>query len=243
MHKFGFEMVGIMGSQCINNVAASFQGEEIAHDAGSDLAKARADSYDPMKPENIIPATEEEVERANSILLSKQIAKLEAHAARRRSEPKVVLHYNSVVDTLRSREAMVGSKLRSKLSHRRIRSEPNFAYSDEAFGSSRRRADSDAPAPVIEEEAPLATVEEEFMATPDEDLPAVNIVRACATPVRASVAQMNRDCHVKLGLLSAEVLAAAPADVAGSDVQPAIDRITTKVLVSTGSDEFGVTML
>merc|ERR1719203_2005565 len=95
-------------------------------------------------------ATQEEVDRTNTVLLARQIARLEKHAVQRaaRDETKVVLHYKFVAERLRAGED--GFDMPTKLTHARVRSEPVFVQSELMLSLERRRSDSELH-PVAEE--------------------------------------------------------------------------------------------
>jgi len=78
------------------------------------------DPYDPAKPEYLLPATEEEVEAADSKLLGEQIDKLEAHLASRRANipEHVAQHYELIL------QEMYRSPKGGFFSHARTRSAP-----------------------------------------------------------------------------------------------------------------------
>merc|ERR1719188_1099204 len=106
MNGFGLDLLAIFGTRCFDNAARS-EGDEFIE------VSSEEDLYDPSKPEFITPATPEEVKRTGELLLAKQIAKLEAYAARRRGDTKVVGHYHRVLGSLRSRRDAIGCKLTS----------------------------------------------------------------------------------------------------------------------------------
>merc|ERR1712217_594062 len=138
--------------------------------------------------------TEEEVEQANAVLLTQQIAKLEAHAARRQAGSKVVSHYQSVPSTLRSTEASTRSKLKHKFSHRRVRSEPTAVLVAEVETAGRCRANSDWLLTVPEESA--AEFENDMLrSNRDEGSPVVCVVRSCQAWTHSSMSQLNAGLH------------------------------------------------
>lgn len=146
-----------------------------------------ADPYDPRKPEYIAEATQEEVERTNAELLKRQIAKLEAAtAARKERGCKVVRHYNSVVETLRDKEAAIMGKFaarRGKFSHARVRSEPvALTRQQSAELTKRARFDTVAEQSALfqfdEDDEIAGSADESFMGDEDEE-PNVQAVRTC----------------------------------------------------------------
>jgi len=173
MPAFGVELISMLQSQCLEGGVAKFVIDELlqpegdAYDLGGDrcdsLALFEDDPYDPSKPEYIAPATQEEVERVNAQLLAKQIAKLEAHTARRRrsSRPDVILHYQSVLNALRSREPVVRGALASDLAYRRTHSAPNLAAEDMLATRTCTRPHADS--------ACLASVAEDHIDDSDAD--------------------------------------------------------------------------
>lgn len=188
MDKFGLDVLAMMGSQCQTSQVAS-----IEHD---DVAVTDEELYDPSNPENIAPATQEEVEKTNAMLLAKQIAKLEAYTARRRAESKIAAHYTSVVSTLRSREAAISAMFKSQLSHRRARSQPDLVQVEEVGSALKCRANSEALAAVPEDVS--AAFEEDLESlTPDDELPVVNVVRSCPTWLINSTVHAD-DLHMQL---------------------------------------------
>merc|ERR1740122_511290 len=113
MNSLGFDVMALFGTQCLANAANSECDEtiEMSELNSESESESEEDLYDPSKPEFISPATPEEVEKIGALLLAKQIAKLEAHAARRGEDTKVVGHYQNVLSTLRSRRETIASKL------------------------------------------------------------------------------------------------------------------------------------
>lgn len=137
----------------------------------ADRGKFSADEYDPSKPEFIATASQEEVDRTNARMLAQQIAKLEAHAAKRRQAGKAVSHYESVVESLKSRATMQ----RSGTGVQTTQSEPNLKSLGQLY-TGRRRVES--------EELPV--VDEQGSGNPNGDeAPTVNAVPRCPrwTPV------------------------------------------------------------
>jgi len=186
VHNFGFEMMAAMGTQCLVGVATNFELEE--------MNLLDSDSYDPSKPEYIVPATQEEVEQANAVLLAQQIAKLGAHAARRRTGSKVVSHYQRVLSTLRSKEECTRSKLTSQLAQRRVRSEPSLLHLDEEVETSAMCGAVSEWLVAVPEESPAEFDDDEFLWTLDEGgHPAVQSVRSCPTWMRHSMTQLNSE--------------------------------------------------
>lgn len=144
MHIPGLELIRMMQSQClkVDDFMASEADAQDSSDLDADLCDSLAldeDPYDPSKPEYIVPATDEEVEQANAALLAKQIAKLEAHIARR-SEVKVIVHYLSVLRTLRNRERATGGSSDAQMAHRRSRSQPILCQTEDTSRRVRWRA-------------------------------------------------------------------------------------------------------
>merc|ERR1719195_866670 len=118
--------MALFGAQCLIDTANSERDETI------DVSESDEDRYDPSKPEFISPATPEEVERTGELLLAKQIAKLQAHAARRRGDSNVTGHYHRVLGSLRSQRDTMGCKMMSQAS-RHARSEPCLVQFQEQF--------------------------------------------------------------------------------------------------------------
>jgi len=155
----GLEWFIVMGNQCLESPPR--QVEESTMDV---------DDYDPRKPEYISEATQEQVEKSNAELLSRQIAKLEAATLHRKERGcKVVRHYTSVVETLREKETAIMGKFgrRGKFSHARVRSEPVHVNHDEMEKleelSKRARFDT-------VQEGPLAELDDDSTEAGSDDL-------------------------------------------------------------------------
>lgn len=240
--KFGLEMVAMMGAQCFENWVESLNGDDdeiVATDVEQDDDfEADSDPYDPSKPEYISPATQEEVDRTNAVLLAKQIAKLEAYATRRRAESRVARHYDTVLSSWRGSEAAAGGKPRSPLSGRRVQSEPSLVQLEETFVRLRCHAASDGFAAMLEECSPSSCAEEmPGFALHEEDSPVVSAVRGCPTPTIPSIAQLNRNMHrVELGEFS------APQCLCDGTLQQAA-KIPTVILVATATVPVEISML
>jgi len=178
-NKLGFDMMALFGTQCLDTVAIIADREQAISVSDEDL-------YDPSKPEFISPATPEEVEKMGALLLAKQIAKLEAHAARRGENAKVAGHYQSVLSSLRSRRETTASKLTSQLG-RHARSAPCLVQLQEEHSRPRCRAGSDL-LPALSEETPA-----EFEDMPpldlDEGAPRINAVRSIPMSARSMAQQ------------------------------------------------------
>lgn len=90
-----------------------------------------ADDYDPRKPENIIPASEDEVQRQNSELRQRQMEKLETLIEKQaNSPPKAFQHYEQVLAEMRSAEGHPRSPAVG--GHLRMRSTPAGQATSEA---------------------------------------------------------------------------------------------------------------
>merc|ERR1719343_191039 len=160
-------MMALFGTQCLDTLAIAADREQAISVSDEDhreqaMSVSDEDVYDPSKPEFISPATPEEVEKMGAHLLAKQIAKLEAHAARRGHDTKVVGHYQNVLSTLRSRRDTIACKL-SQLG-RHTRSSPCLVQLDEGQLRPRCGTGSDL-LPVLLEETPA-----EFEDVPPLDL-------------------------------------------------------------------------
>lgn len=242
--KLGLDMVAMMGAQCFENVLANLNGDddEIVTRSGlpeDDDLEADSDPYDPSKPEYISPATQEEVDRTNAVLLAKQIAKLEAYATRRRAESRVARHYDTVLSSWRGGEAAAGGKPRSPLSGRRVQSEPSLVQLEETSVRSRCHAASDGFAAMLEECSPTSCAEEmPGFALDEDDSPVVSAVRGCSTPTIPSIAQLNRNIHrVELGESS------APQCLCDGTTLQQAAKIPTVLLVATATVPVEISML
>jgi len=182
------------------------------YDSPAMAEATQAELYDPSKPEFITPATLEEVEALDADLLAKQIARLERHASRRKSNPecRVASHYEHVASSLRGMEARLGcNRGKTKRTHRRVVSAPDWPRPDEAVDRPRCRSHSQALVSVSE----LPSEEEEneegvLPPTAEEPEGGINDVRDGSTFLISSVTQLNKD---SLSLLQRSVPQRMPA--------------------------------